>query len=358
MYRQWFWIAGFLLTLATLSYFFAPQLKSMLNIEGNLFWQTASSVAALSALLGFLLNFTKSASDKAEALRTLHSNPTKHLQKRYTKMIKDIERPVAVFIDDLDRCDAQFVVDLLQSLQTAYADVPVLYVVASDRDWIVSAYNQIYKDFKQEVSQPGQPLGYLFVEKIFQLSVPVPDLADGETKALTRALMGKKIAMTAPVVDREIRAKEVTQHILNGDTGKAAQVQADALAAGQDLSPEMMEASTSDQARAATEHRLLEYFALFDQNPRAIKRMINALTFRQGYILAAAKDIPFDTIARWSILTLRYPYASDHLTQHPQRVDDIGVKDGDLEIFPNPENIKTILGAITQSDIELIRSFG
>ena len=357
MHRQWFWIALVLLILAAASYYFDPLAALNDTKSNNLVWIVASSVGALSALFGFLLNFTKTASDRAEALRTLHADPTAHLQDRFAKLIKEIERPVAVFIDDLDRCETQFVVDLLQSLQTAYAEVPVLYVVASDRDWIVAAYNQVYKDFKEEVSQPGLPLGYLFVKKIFQLSVPVPDLADTEATALTRALMKKDVARKAPTVDRETRVREITEQIIQGNTSGAAHIQAEALSEGQDLSVELMEAMATPQAQAANEHRLLDYIDLFDKNPRAVKRLINALTFRQGYVLAAAQDIPFDTIARWTVLTLRYPYAADHLSDNPDQITKLD-DDKNKEFFPNPENIAEILTGIEQSDVELIRRFG
>ena len=102
-------------------------------------------------------------------------------------MIAEIHRPVAIFIDDLDRCDAEYVIELLQAIQTVYADVPVLYVVAADRDWIVSAYDQTYDGFKSDIDRPGQPLGYLFVKKIFQLSVNVPDLDSDYGKSFLQA---------------------------------------------------------------------------------------------------------------------------------------------------------------------------
>lgn len=38
-----------------------------------------------------------------------------------------------------------------------------------------------YEVFKENLKQPGRPLHFLFLEKVFQLSAPVPDI-DSETK--------------------------------------------------------------------------------------------------------------------------------------------------------------------------------
>ncbi|MEO9781061.1 MAG: hypothetical protein ABJH07_16965 [Sedimentitalea sp.] len=82
--------------------------------------------------------------------------------------------------------------------------------------------------------------------------------------------------------------------------------------------------------------------------------MINALTFRQGYILTAAEDISFDIIARWTILALRFPYTADVLAARATTE----VPTEPTEEFPDPEAIRSILGTLEPSDIEQIAAFG
>ena len=137
-------------------------------------------------------------------------------------MIGQIGRPVAVFIDDLDRCDAKFVVELLQNIQTLFRSAPVLYVVAADRAWICTSYEQVYEDFTDNIGLPGKSMGHLFLEKVFQLSVEVPDLSDaihnahweglirGADKADARTGSGERADKTSPITpekQKEIAAE-------------------------------------------------------------------------------------------------------------------------------------------------------
>ncbi|PTX54026.1 KAP-like P-loop domain-containing protein [Litoreibacter ponti] len=319
-----------------------------------------TALGSLGALAKLVQGWSQSATETAEAVRDLQSDPTAVVKARFKKIITTIERPVAVFIDDLDRCEAGFVVELLQSLQTAYAQVPVLYVVASDREWIVSAYNQVYKDFKPEISKPGAPLGYLFVKKIFQLSVPVPDLAPGDRTRLTEALLKSKAKTPVLTATREARVQKIEAAAAKGDLSEVSRIQKKALSEGQNLADAVMKAVTEPKNQMKLRHQLLEYTHLFDGNPRAIKRIINALTFRQGYILSAAEDIAFNVIARWTILSLNHPYSADLLSENPARIDAVFAgppAPGETE-FPNRAAAALILDGLGKEDIEQIAAFG
>lgn len=188
--RPWVLVLAAILLILALYLAFAETPNAETPLLGQLV-AAASALGGITALYRFLQGFTKTSQETAEAVRNLQQDPMARMKARYLNVVGQIGQPVAVFIDDLDRCDARFVVELLQSLQTAYANVPVLYVVAADRDWMVSAHNQIYEDFAPDMSEPGQPLGYLFVKKIFQLSINVPDLTLQDSEALTNALLGR-----------------------------------------------------------------------------------------------------------------------------------------------------------------------
>ncbi|MEO0831449.1 MAG: P-loop NTPase fold protein, partial [Pseudomonadota bacterium] len=158
------------------------------------FWALIALVGSgLTTLVAIIngVSFLRGRSAKTE--RTMHvldGDHTGPMKDRFRKSIRVIGRPVAFCIDDLDRCDADYVVELLQVLQTVYAEVPVLYVIAADRDWLVSAYGQSYQAFDKDLKQPGQSLGDLFLEKIFQLSVTVPDLSPLDKERYIAALTG------------------------------------------------------------------------------------------------------------------------------------------------------------------------
>lgn len=94
----------------------------------------------------------------ASAFLELSRDPLRPLTRRYEELISEITRPVAVFIDDLDRCDPDFVVELIQSIQTLFRKAPVAYVVAADRNWVCTSYEKAYADFVDRIREPGRPL--------------------------------------------------------------------------------------------------------------------------------------------------------------------------------------------------------
>ena len=75
-------------------------------------------------------------------------------------------RPVIFFIDDLDRCNQDYVVDLLDSVQTIVRDAPKrrghsggdapYFVVAADGAWVRNSYGQSFACFREAVSEPGE----------------------------------------------------------------------------------------------------------------------------------------------------------------------------------------------------------
>lgn len=328
----------------------------------------ATIVGALGAIATFVRGFLRTSNETAEAIQTLQTDPTEILKDRFTYIIKEeIKRPVAVFIDDLDRCDADFVVEVLQALQTVYADVPVLYVVAADREWIVSAYNQTYESFKAEISRPGTPLGYLFVKKIFQLSVNLPDLAKSDVDTLTRVLLNRP-ETEVPKEQKAAQRTELTRKISDAKgnleilSALASEIRQSAVA--KEVAPELLSAVISSKGQKAIRHALLDYLDYFDGNPRAIKRLINSLTFRQGYILMAGQEIKFDVVARWTILDMRYPYTAAVLAQNPEKILKENRKMGssanpgpDAELFHDGV-IDDILKGLRADDIEAVSKFG
>jgi len=81
---------------------------------------------------------------------------------------------VLVFIDNLDRCQPSYVVELLEGIQTIFADVRVTYLVAADREWVAHSFEVQYGPLTDVMGRPGRPLEYLFLEKTFAVSAPLP----------------------------------------------------------------------------------------------------------------------------------------------------------------------------------------
>ena len=66
------------------------------------------------------------------------------LQRRYSSLIRCTGTPVAIVIENLDRCRAEYVVELLEGIQTALKDPgaamkparPVAFLVPGSRQWL------------------------------------------------------------------------------------------------------------------------------------------------------------------------------------------------------------------------------
>ncbi len=320
----------------------------------------------LSAILGavtFWATFMQGSQRTADQFSNL-DDPSQPLKERFHEMIHEIHRPVAVFIDDLDRCDAHYVIELLQAIQTIYVDTPVLYVIAADRDWIVSAYDQTYKEFKGDIDEPGQPLGHLFVEKIFQLSIKLPDLdPDYGTVFMKAHLPGAVVdealskeqadALKAVIANAETPA-EVESIVADQKTDAARRT------AGRAAFLQSIEAPAQEQIEHVLVKKLTTESGLIDLNPRAIKRLVNAFSFRRGYALSTGNVDVIDVLPYWCALDLRFPYAAQRLVEKPALLDGSWRDEAEAQYFPPSDHdaISRLLDLLEDADIRKLSAYG
>jgi hypothetical protein len=274
-------------------------------------------------------------------------DPLESLSRRFSTLVSKLHYPVAIFVDDLDRCQASYVVELLEGVQTLFKDVPVVYVVAADRNWVCESFEHEYKDFVTVLGDPGRPLGHLFLEKTFQLSVPVPALSDQiQRKYLERllsatsangdaaldharrdALKRFQALTTRDEIDAELRRRTPPSPLHQQAAAEAAVLRL----AEPDLEEE-------------TEHLLAPFACLLEPNPRSMKRLVNA------YGMATAVEILRDVaeigtnrpdtsaperLALWTILSLRWPLLGDYLADHPEVADDMLRRDAPPDEAPS-----------------------
>jgi hypothetical protein len=86
----------------------------------------ASSIGIVVAIFTFGQTYRIGSARTAKSYLELSRDPLSPLIKRYGELIDEIGSPVAVFIDDLDRCNGEFVVELLQTIQTLFRNAKVL----------------------------------------------------------------------------------------------------------------------------------------------------------------------------------------------------------------------------------------
>ena len=205
-------------------------------------------------------------------------------------------------------------------------------MVAADRDWLSDSYQAAYGDFVSAGDEPGRPLGYLFLEKTFQLSVTLPP-----PSASVHAGFWSRLLRPGETLDRgELEtAREAADDAFSNLDSEAAVRQE--LASNPGATPAEQQARreaaaiqlASPTVAREAQHALVPFARLLDSNPRAMKRLVNAYGMARGIEtlggdnLAGGSEAQQQT-ALWTILSLRWPRLADQLAGTPADVALIG----------------------------------
>jgi len=293
----------------------------------------------------------------AAAYAELKTDPYRPVIRFYCQMIEAIGRPVAIFIDDLDRCEGSYVVELIEGIQTLLRTEPVTYVIAAERKWICSAFEKRYSDFSGPIGEPARPLGYLFLDKLFQISAALPGLSPQMRKGYWAALLdATPDAPDAPILSEREAAQRVegqgSIETLNRIIAAAPEAQKPQLRAAA-----AVEISHSRSAEAI-EHSLQPFADLLEANPRAMKRLVNAVGMAQARAFLEAREVSLDTLARWTLLELRWPLFADHVAANIDAIEcarnPVGVSDlpGPIAALATDRNLRAVVAPKDQPGLD------
>jgi len=282
--------------------------------------QVGGIVAILVSLVSGIAAVTKSllpASERAaREFQELTDDPTKRL-RFHLSLISKIKDPVIIFIDDLDRCRNDYTIRFLEGIQTMFREADVFYVIAADRRWLYSSYEKVYSNFATSVKEAGRPLGFLFLQKTFQLSVTIPRLTasvkaskqvEEKDDQTIKSKAAKDLEKT-PVAENERRLVDGT-----GDLRYDREFR--------NLAVIRLEHPSSKEY---TEH-LLQPFANFEDNPRAMKRFVNAYRIARAIKLIRSVHVEEKKLALWTIISMRWPTLAEYILRNPQIVEEIRTK--------------------------------
>lgn len=300
--------------------------------------------------------------DQSDFYFSLSRNPWKRVRSRFRDLAGKLNRPVCIFIDDLDRCQASYVVDVLTGIQTHFRKDNVVYVVAADRKWLRTSFETAYKDFVDKSGQKEDRLGYLFLEKVFQLSVPLPRIPAYYREAYIRELLDdEEVAAPEAGSVEDSAAFDAEMKALRQGGGETPDAPPDApeeseANEGVD-SParpsakeaarktrEALEKSASKEEASAVKHRLRDLIDCFPSNPRVIKRVINAYgvhMFEAFFEDIHVSEKRRDLIARWAILEQCYPALIDILIDEPELAEYFNPIEGELSELPAGSEFKS-----------------
>lgn len=304
--------------------------------------EIAGLLAAAGAIFAFLRTITLGSAQRAQAINALGGDPYAPVIATFNKLIRRAGRPVLVLVDDIDRCTGDNVVSLLESIQTALRQAPVTYLVAGDRKWITTAFEKSYADFCAPLECSGRSLGYMFLEKLFQLSVAIPQINGDMLERYWAALLSG----TEPVGPAETAAAaaeaESAIGALSSQEGLQRAIDEAEASGNVDIEMAVRGAAALKIASPAgaeiLRHRFGDLAPLLEHNPRAIKRLINALGVNQAVLFLEGRKADPELLARWTIIELRWPQLADALVQQRQWLDaPETAKDPWRELLASPE---------------------
>jgi hypothetical protein len=283
-------------------------------------------------LLGISRSLLPASAQAAQTFMESTRNPMRALTQHFNLLIDRLGYPVAIFIDDLDRCRSSYVIDLLEGIQTLFRERPVVYIVAADRRWISTCFERGYDDFASQVNEPGRSLGYLFLEKTFQLSIPVPQMSATAQKSYWQDLIGLNPLSNKHELDSKLEVARRTVREVFQDFKTEEQIQRALRQSPKD--PVMQQAFREEAAlrletaevAASTEHALKPFAQLLEPNPRSMKRLVNAYGIRRTTNWLAGGDINPEQLALYTILDLQWPLLGEYLVENPEMISYIGNK--------------------------------
>jgi hypothetical protein len=306
------------------------------------------SVGSIAALIALLVTFATlggkflslGSLQAARIHERVNQNPMDEVARQFIWIRRRVKRPVLLVLDDLDRCNGAFAVELLDAVQTLlrnrldlrHPPPPLVVLAVGDHRWLEVAYEQSYSMFAKRVSEPGRPLGRLFLDKLFQLSVTLPKInAEQMGRYLSALLYGPDARSPAAgmVAADSGLAKEELIRGLQGEVRavvhNAPEKVDEGLARIAGKAYELLDGSDfdgivdyalksrrADENRALREQHLLERYAdLLDPNPRAAKRFLMAYSVNYAARLSEGADFESQTLALWTLLSIRWPTLAD-----------------------------------------------
>ncbi|MDX3101857.1 caspase, EACC1-associated type [Nonomuraea angiospora] len=323
--------------------------------------QLAKTVTALFAALGTLgagailaaRLFLWDSARGARLFEQTQSNPMADISAHFRWLLNRSEKPIAFFIDDLDRCDQKYVVELLDTIQTMVRDMggaqqrppaerAAYFVVAADGAWLRRSYETAHDSFVDCMTEPGRPLGYLFLDKLFQLTLSMPALAGAaQSSYLDRILrIEERAASSADEGPRRRRRVPQTDGGLQERLRQFEEGRAQSAVAA-------LSVATAERRR--TEHTLRKFAPVLGDNPRAVKKFLNTYSVLRSIRFLEDVHVDPDALALWSLITVRWPNIAHHLAACPEAVAGIRDPLWCPDHFPEP-----LRSAATSADLRAV----
>ncbi|MFC7303971.1 P-loop NTPase fold protein [Streptomyces monticola] len=346
------------LVATVLGYLIWPQKPGLAGWEQQVKAATALLAALATLGAGALLAARLFLWDSVRGARLFEqtqANPMADIAAHFQWLLGRAGKPVVFFIDDLDRCEQAYVVEFLDMVQTLVRTVgpsrdggtraAAYVVVAADGTWLRRSYETAHEPFIDCINEPGRPLGYLFLDKLFQLSLPMPALsASARSEYLDQML--RITNSRRPTASSPLQAPHEPDAPDAPDASQSSEAPPRPRAGGDVLerlrrfeegrAQAVYEAMQSTAERSRTKHTLRKFASVLGDNPRAVKKFLNTYSVLRPIRFLEGIHVDPDALALWSLIRVRWPYVADHLSACPEAVQGIVEPLWLTEHFPEP----------------------
>jgi hypothetical protein len=302
------------------------QLIKLGTLAKNLGEILAFIVTVWGGILAINRSLLLGAAKAAQEYKDRVIDPMNDIKKRFRTLINRLKPfRVVVIIDDLDRCRSNYVVDLLEGIQTLFREMPVIFVVAADRVWLNACYEQVYEKIKPQISKPGKSLGDLFLEKAFRFSTPLPGIPkELKQQYWDYLLQLKPSQQKAEWENARQKAKSLLSEAKSeGEINrKVDDSRSQSFPEQRAIREAAVEQLALPKVQERIEHSLQKYINLLEPNPRAMKRLANAYSANLALKYLSEVEVERHQLVLWTILSSRWPHVADRFLESPEVVDD------------------------------------
>ena len=286
---------------------------------------------SLASLIGIIFSFSRflsgplfmTSSAEAKSFVSRATDPMQRIKRHFSKLVDNIissKRELIIFIDDIDRCNREFIVELLEGIQTLFKEKRVLFIVAGDKQWITRSFSNTYKEFGPQTSdEVDDRLGELFLEKAFQLSFRMPDVSEKYRQEFWSHIIGESGEPAGQSFEdlAEPQKEQIKERMAQPGVDIASPqfmntIQEDFNLRTDAVSNLVIEEKIEQDDEL--KHLLKGFHAYINTNPRAIIRLANHYTMTRSTLIAERKDVPVKHLFRWLVLVDHLPRLRTQLT--------------------------------------------
>lgn len=219
-------------------------------------------------------------------------------RREFAKLVAQIPNceAVVVFIDDLDRCLPETVVDTFEAIRLFLNTPKTAYVLALNQNVVESAIDSRYPELKKP---DGAGIGRDYLEKMLQLKIAIPPLAEPEAETYVNLLFAELHLSTSAFEKILQRSSEIRRE-------KGLAVAFNIGIAGNVLD-DIPPALAADLKWAADISPVLG--ASLRGNPRQLKRFLNNLLLKHRS--ASRRNAPIELPVLAKLMVLEDQYNTD-----------------------------------------------